>query len=85
MLTLGIDIGSLSTDAVLVNEKREIVAYEVIATGASSKKACDKIFKHILDVTKLEAKDLDYIVATGYRRLHATLKAQIISSRMPER
>ena len=47
MLTLGIDIGSLSTNAVLMNEKKEIVAYEIIATGASSKKACDKIFKHI--------------------------------------
>ncbi len=79
MLTLGIDIGSLSTDAVLVNEKREIVAYEVIATGASSKKACDKIFKHILDVTKLEAKDLDYIVATGYGRIKVPFANEVVT------
>ncbi len=44
MLSLGIDIGSLSTDAVLLNGDREIVASEVIATGASSKKAADKIW-----------------------------------------
>ncbi len=79
MLTLGIDIGSLSTDAVLVNEKREIVAYEVIATGASSKKACDKIFKHILDATKLEAKDLDYVVATGYGRIKVPFANEVIT------
>ncbi len=79
MLTLGIDIGSLSTDAVLVNEKKEIVAYEVIATGASSKKACDKIFKHILDATKLEAKDLDYIVATGYGRIKVPFANEVIT------
>ena len=79
MLTLGIDIGSLSTDAVLVNEKREIVAYEVIATGASSKKACDKIFKHILDATNLEAKDLDYVVATGYGRIKVPFANEVVT------
>ena len=79
MLTLGIDIGSLSTDAVLVNEKREIIAYEVIATGASSKKACDKIFKHILDATKLEAKDLDYVVATGYGRIKVPFANEVVT------
>ncbi|MCP4266944.1 MAG: hypothetical protein GY777_15465 [Candidatus Brocadiaceae bacterium] len=79
MLTLGIDIGSLSTDAVLVNEKREIVAYEVIATGASSKKACDKIFKYILDATKLEAKDLDYVVATGYGRIKVPFANEVVT------
>src|SRR3989304_3033640 len=79
MLTLGIDIGSLSTDAVLINEKKEIVAYEVIATGASSKKACDKIFKHILDATKLEAKDLDYIIATGYGRIKVPFANEVVT------
>ncbi len=79
MLTLGIDIGSLSTNAVLINEKKEIVAYEIIATGASSKKACDKIFKHILDVTKLEAKDLDYIIATGYGRIKVPFANEVVT------
>ncbi len=79
MLTLGIDIGSLSTDAVLINEKKEIVTYEVIATGASSKKACDKIFKHILDVTKLEAKDIDYTVATGYGRIKVPFANEVVT------
>lgn len=79
MLTLGIDIGSLSTDAVLINEKKEIVAYEVIATGASSKKACDKIFKQILDSTKLEAKDLDYVIATGYGRIKVPFANEVVT------
>lgn len=79
MLTLGIDIGSLSTDAVLINEKKEILTYEVIATGASSKKACDKIFKHILDVTKLDADDIDYIVATGYGRIKVPFANEVVT------
>ncbi|MHC4181859.1 MAG: 2-hydroxyacyl-CoA dehydratase [Planctomycetota bacterium] len=79
MLTLGIDIGSLSTDAVLINEKKEILIYEVIATGASSKKACDKIFKHILNVAKLEAKDIDYTVATGYGRIKVPFANEVVT------
>ncbi|MGR3175134.1 MAG: acyl-CoA dehydratase activase [Candidatus Scalindua sp.] len=79
MLTLGIDIGSLSTNAVLLNEKKEIIAYEIIATGASSKKACDKIFKYILDVTKIEAEDLDYIIATGYGRVKVPFANEVVT------
>jgi len=79
MLTLGIDIGSLSTDAVLINEKKEILIYEVIATGASSKKACDKIFKHILNVAKLDANDIDYTVATGYGRIKVPFANEVVT------
>lgn len=79
MLTLGIDIGSLSTDAVLMNDKKEIVSYEVIATGASSKKACDKIYKQILQVTKLNAKDIDYVVATGYGRIKVPFADEVVT------
>ncbi|MCP5003424.1 MAG: hypothetical protein GY941_05650 [Planctomycetes bacterium] len=79
MLTLGIDIGSLSTDAVLMNDKKEIVSYEVIATGASSKKACDKIYNQILQVTKLDAKDIGYIVATGYGRIKVPFADEVVT------
>ncbi len=79
MLTLGIDIGSLSTDAVLLNDKKEIVSYEVIATGASSKKACDKIYNQILQITKLDAKDIDYVVATGYGRIKVPFADEVVT------
>ncbi|MDR4505372.1 MAG: acyl-CoA dehydratase activase [Candidatus Scalindua sp.] len=79
MLTLGIDIGSLSTDAVLLNDKKEIVSYEVIATGASSKKACDKIYNQILKVTNLDAKDIDYVVATGYGRIKVPFADEVVT------
>ena len=79
MLTLGIDIGSLSTDAVLMNDKKEIVSYEVIATGASSKKACEKIYSQILQTTNLEAKDIDYIVATGYGRIKVPFANEVVT------
>ncbi|HHT9119090.1 MAG TPA: acyl-CoA dehydratase activase, partial [Candidatus Hypogeohydataceae bacterium YC41] len=79
MLSLGIDIGSLSTDVVLMNEKREIVASEVIATGASSKKAADKAFQKVLEVTRLSEKDIDYVVATGYGRIRVPFAQEVVT------
>jgi predicted CoA-substrate-specific enzyme activase len=79
MLSLGIDIGSLSTDAVLMNEGKEIVASEVIATGASSKKAADKIWEKILEGNKLSEKDIDYAVATGYGRIRVPFAQEVVT------
>jgi predicted CoA-substrate-specific enzyme activase len=79
MLSLGIDIGSLSTDVVLMDDKREILASEVIATGASSKKAAEKSFQKILEVTKLAEKDIDYVVATGYGRIRVPFAQEVVT------
>ncbi|MHC4197068.1 MAG: 2-hydroxyacyl-CoA dehydratase [Planctomycetota bacterium] len=79
MLSLGIDIGSLSTDAVLLNENREIVASEVIATGASSKKAADKIWASILSTTGFSEKEIDYVVATGYGRVRVPFAKEVVT------
>ncbi|MFQ5956903.1 MAG: acyl-CoA dehydratase activase, partial [Candidatus Brocadiales bacterium] len=79
MLSLGIDIGSLSTDAVLMNEKREVVASEVIATGASSKKAADKIWESILETTRLSENNIDYVVATGYGRIRVPFAREVVT------
>lgn len=79
MLSVGIDIGSLSTDVVLMNDNREVVASEVIATGASSKKAAEKAFKKVLEVTKLQEKDIDYVVATGYGRIKVPFAREVVT------
>ncbi len=79
MLSLGIDIGSLSTDIVLLNDKREMLASEVTATGASSKKAADKALQKILEVCQLSEKDIDYVVATGYGRIRVPFAKEIVT------
>ncbi|MFN3466491.1 MAG: acyl-CoA dehydratase activase, partial [Candidatus Brocadiales bacterium] len=79
MLSLGIDIGSLSTDVVLMNDKREILASEVIATGASSKKAADKAYQKVLEVTGLSERDIDYVVATGYGRIRVPFAREVVT------
>jgi len=79
MYTIGIDIGSMSTNGVLINEKKEILSSIIILTGASSKKAADKTFNQILTEHKLSEKDIDYIVATGYGRIKVPFASEVVT------
>ena len=69
MYVLGIDSGSTSTNSVLLNEKREIVTYQVIRTGAKSIESADQILKNTLKESGLSRNDLSCIVSTGYGRV----------------
>jgi predicted CoA-substrate-specific enzyme activase len=69
MYVLGIDSGSTSTNAVIMNEKREIVAFSVVRTGAKSGDSANRILQDVLEKAKLDQQDLDLIVSTGYGRV----------------
>lgn len=79
MLSLGIDIGSLSTNAVLINDNGEVVASEVILTGASSKKAVDMVLKQILAGAGLDQSEIDIVVATGYGRIRVPFANETVT------
>lgn len=49
MYVLGIDSGSTSTNAVIINEKEEILASHVIRTGAKSGESAERIFREVLE------------------------------------
>ncbi len=66
---LGIDSGSTSTNAVIINQDREIEAYAIIRTGAKSGESADAILKEVLKKASLTRKDIDMIVSTGYGRV----------------
>jgi len=63
----GIDSGSLTTDAVLISD-REIVAYEIVPTGASNKKAAERAWRGVLEKADVKSDELAYVIATGYGR-----------------
>jgi len=68
MIVAGIDIGSLSTDTVVLNEHKEILSYSIVPTGASSKKACVASYDQAIDQAKIKKEDVEYVVSTGYGR-----------------
>ena len=66
---LGIDSGSTSTNAVILNEKKEICASAVVRTGAKSGESAQRILELVLEQAGLSRADLAVIVSTGYGRV----------------
>lgn len=69
MYVMGIDSGSTSTNAVIMDQDRKIRAFSVIRTGAKSGESADRILKEVLDRTGLKREDIARIVSTGYGRV----------------
>lgn len=65
----GIDIGSLTAEAVIVDQG-EIIQYTICSTGSNSRKAADKVMKLALQRAGLVLADIEYLVATGYGRVN---------------
>jgi predicted CoA-substrate-specific enzyme activase len=68
-LFAGIDVGSLSTECVLINENEEILSYSITETGANSTEAAEKSFQEALARAVLQRDRVKGIVATGYGRV----------------
>ena len=64
----GIDVGSLTADAVLIDADGKIVSYAVLPTGNNSQKAATEAFEATLARAGLNEKDVDRVVSTGYSR-----------------
>ena len=64
----GVDIGSLTTKTVIVDSAPEMVAYAIIPTGASSRKAADASLAEALSRAGLQREDLATVISTGYGR-----------------
>ncbi len=64
----GVDSGSTSTNIVLMNKEREILAYHIIPTGAKSVLSAEKAYKELLIQSKISPQQVSYIIATGYGR-----------------
>lgn len=69
MYVMGIDSGSTSTNAVIMDQDRKIRAYSVIRTGAKSGESAERILKEVLQKAGLQREDISRIVSTGYGRV----------------
>lgn len=69
MYVMGIDSGSTSTNAVIMDRNRKIIASEVVRTGAKSGESAQRILDQILHKSGLQREDISWIVSTGYGRV----------------
>ncbi len=65
---LGVDIGSLSCDAVLIDEDEKVLASAVFPTGANNRVAIERAIEKVLRITGLSKDDIKAVVSTGYGR-----------------
>ena len=65
---LGVDSGSTSTDAVIVDGSGSIVASAIVATGAKASTGARRAIEEVLGQAGLTDEDLTLRVATGYGR-----------------
>ncbi len=69
MYVMGIDSGSTSTNAVIMDKNRKIVASSVVRTGAKSGESAQRILKEVLEKAGCTREDIAWIVSTGYGRV----------------
>ncbi|WP_334109728.1 acyl-CoA dehydratase activase [Thermodesulfitimonas autotrophica] len=68
MLVAGIDIGSLSAEAVILADKR-IAGYSILPVGAEGRRAAEEALAAALATAGIPRGELAAIVATGYGRI----------------
>ena len=66
--TMGVDLGSTTGKAVIVDESGAIVAHKVVQMGAVSRRGVTAAIAAVLEEANLGRAELDRVVATGYGR-----------------
>ena len=64
----GIDIGSISTEVVIIDETEKVRAYAIELSGADSRKSLVRAMNEAIGQAKIESGQIVKTVATGYGR-----------------
>ncbi len=65
---VGVDVGSLSTDVVVVDEMAHVLGSAIMLTGANSTQAAEKALAEATRKAGIKTDQVDYTVSTGYGR-----------------
>ncbi len=78
-LFAGVDIGSTSTKAVILDDSEKIVAYHIIPSGSDFKKSSRASFEAALEKARVETADVQLVVSTGYGRYITDLTSKAVT------
>lgn len=68
MYFLGVDIGSSSSKAVIIDENYQVIAENVINLGTGTN-AQNEVVETVLDQARITREDISYTIVTGYGRM----------------
>ena len=64
----GIDVGSLTTEAVIIDSERRVAGSSIVPTGARSTRAVEEAMNCALTRASIPRENLASVVSTGYGR-----------------
>jgi predicted CoA-substrate-specific enzyme activase len=79
MLVAGIDIGSITTEALLFDKDKGVLGYTILQTGADSRKSAELALEKVLALPAKQASDITYTIATGCGRKRASFAQQAVT------
>jgi len=65
---IGVDVGSLSTDVVVIDEAANVLGSAITLTGANSTQAAETALAEAAQKAGIKTDQADYVVSTGYGR-----------------
>jgi len=68
MFVAGVDVGSVTTEALILNDRKEILAYWIQYTGADVQKASSIALQKTLEKAECSQLDITCCISTGYGR-----------------
>ncbi len=78
IITCGIDVGSVSSQAVLVCDG-ELYGYNSMRTGSNSPDSARNALQGVMDQCGMKLEDIHYVVGTGYGRVNVPFAHKAIT------
>jgi predicted CoA-substrate-specific enzyme activase len=79
MIVAGVDIGSITTEALLFDKEKGILGYTILETGADSRKTSELALDKVLAYPGKERSDIAFTVATGCGRKRVAYAKETIT------
>lgn len=76
---LGIDVGSVSTDAVLLDEQKKVIAFSIVKSGFDHKTAISKAIENTCRKAGIAREQVKSIVSTGYGRRNVAGACKVVT------
>ena len=73
-ITVGIDVGSTYTKAIVINERRDILGRDIRPTGFKLTEVSRLVYERILSEAGVKEQDVEYVIATGIGRHQVDFK-----------
>jgi predicted CoA-substrate-specific enzyme activase len=78
MITVGIDVGSITAKAAVVKDGR-LISHKLMLTGYNARNAGEKLFESIIEDLAMESSSIDKIISTGYGRNSVTIADKAVT------